>query len=101
MRGLKGMSPFMRVIFGLVLGILTGVFIGEPAGALSLGGDIYIRLLQMTVLPYVVVSLLDVINQSSFEHYADEIIIPYHQKKLAMASALTRLRERRIQTWSR
>ncbi|MCH8840512.1 MAG: cation:dicarboxylase symporter family transporter [Planctomycetes bacterium] len=43
---------------GLALGVLLGVFIGEPAGALSIGGDIYIRLLQMTVLPYILVSLI-------------------------------------------
>jgi Na+/H+-dicarboxylate symporter len=46
------------VILGLTFGVLTGLFVGERAGVLSFGGDAYIRLLQMTVLPYVVVSLL-------------------------------------------
>jgi len=35
--------------------VATGL--DEPAGVLSIGGDAYIRLLQMTVLPYVLVSL--------------------------------------------
>jgi len=52
------LSPFQRVITALVLGILTGIFVGEPAGNLEVLGDIYIRLLQMTVLPYVLVSII-------------------------------------------
>jgi len=52
------LSPFQRVITALVLGIFTGIFVGEPAGNLDFLGDIYIRLLQMTVLPYVLVSII-------------------------------------------
>lgn len=52
------LSPFQRVIIALILGILTGVFIGEPAGSLEFLGNAYIRLLQMTVLPYVLVSII-------------------------------------------
>ena len=52
------LSPFQRVIIALLLGIFTGVFVGEPAGVLDVGGTIYIRLLQMTVLPYVLVSII-------------------------------------------
>jgi Na+/H+-dicarboxylate symporter/ABC-type amino acid transport substrate-binding protein len=54
----KKLSPFQRVITALCLGILTGIFVGEPAGNLEVLGDIYIRLLQMTVLPYVLVSII-------------------------------------------
>ena len=52
------LSPFQRVIIALILGILTGIIVGEPAGILTVGGTIYIRLLQMTVLPYVLVSII-------------------------------------------
>ncbi len=52
------MSAFQRVILALILGILTGVFIGEPAGELKIVGNAYIGLLQMTVLPYVMVSII-------------------------------------------
>ena len=58
MKLLRGLSPIARVLLGLALGVLLGVFVGEPAGVLSIGGDIYIRLLQMTVLPYILVSLI-------------------------------------------
>jgi len=52
------MSPFQRVILALIFGISTGIFIGEPAGKLEILGNAYIRLLQMTVLPYVLVSII-------------------------------------------
>jgi Na+/H+-dicarboxylate symporter/ABC-type amino acid transport substrate-binding protein len=54
----RKLSPFQRVIIALILGILTGIFVGEPAGDLEIGGTIYIRLLQMTVLPYILVSII-------------------------------------------
>ncbi len=52
------LTPFQQVIAGLVLGILTGIFFGEPAGKLDIVGNIYIKLLQMTVIPYIMVSLI-------------------------------------------
>jgi len=54
----KKLSPFQRVISALLLGITTGIFIGEPAGDLEILGNVYIHLLQMTVLPYVLVSII-------------------------------------------
>jgi Na+/H+-dicarboxylate symporter/ABC-type amino acid transport substrate-binding protein len=54
----KKLSPFQRVIIALILGISTGIFVGEPAGNIAVIGDVYIRLLQMTVLPYVLVSII-------------------------------------------
>jgi Na+/H+-dicarboxylate symporter/ABC-type amino acid transport substrate-binding protein len=54
----KKLSPFQRVIIALILGIFTGIFVGEPAGQLEVIGNVYIRLLQMTVLPYVLVSII-------------------------------------------
>jgi Na+/H+-dicarboxylate symporter len=48
----------MQVVIGLVLGLLVGLFVGEPAGKLGFLGTAYVRLLQMTVVPYVVVSLI-------------------------------------------
>jgi Na+/H+-dicarboxylate symporter len=58
MRWLASMSSFTRVILGLVLGVFTGLFFGELAGNLEIFGEAYIRLLQMTVLPYILVSLI-------------------------------------------
>ncbi|MDJ0867553.1 MAG: cation:dicarboxylase symporter family transporter [Myxococcota bacterium] len=52
------MSLSARILIGLVLGVVAGLAVGEPLGQLELLGDAYIRLLQMTVLPYVVASLV-------------------------------------------
>jgi len=54
----SSLSSFQRVILGLVLGVAFGIFVGEPAGELSFIGNAYVRLLQMTVLPYLFVSIV-------------------------------------------
>ena len=55
---IRGTSPFTRVILGIVLGIVAGLFFGERTSFLGIVGEGYIRLLQMTVLPYILVSLI-------------------------------------------
>ena len=52
------LSLSVRIIAGLALGIFVGLFFGEPAAVLQPVADIYIRLMQMTVLPYLVMSLV-------------------------------------------
>ncbi|MFV2060618.1 MAG: cation:dicarboxylate symporter family transporter [Gammaproteobacteria bacterium] len=52
------MSAFKRVVLALILGITSGIVVGEPAGNLKIIGNAYIGLLQMTVLPYVIVSII-------------------------------------------
>ncbi len=47
-----------RILVGLALGIATGLFLGDHAAPLQLAANAYVRLLQMTVLPYVTVSLV-------------------------------------------
>ena len=52
------MSFTLKILIGLFLGIFTGVFLGEIAAPFSIAGEVFIGLLQMTVLPYIVVSLI-------------------------------------------
>lgn len=52
------MSLSGKIFVGLLLGIATGLFFGELAADLKILGDIFIKLLQITVLPYIVVSLI-------------------------------------------
>jgi Na+/H+-dicarboxylate symporter/ABC-type amino acid transport substrate-binding protein len=47
-----------RIFIGLAAGICTGIFFGELVADLKVVGDIFVRLLQMTVLPYIIVSLV-------------------------------------------
>ena len=55
---LKNTSLSYRIIVGLILGVLLGLLVGERAAALQLIADVWIRLMQMTVIPYVMVSLM-------------------------------------------
>ena len=47
-----------RILIGLALGVLAGLFFGEPIAMLQPVADIYIRLMQMMVLPYLVLTLV-------------------------------------------
>ncbi len=47
-----------RVLLGLALGVATGLFLGDLAASLDVFGRAYIALLQMTVLPYVLTTLI-------------------------------------------
>src|SRR5262249_38203276 len=47
-----------RILIGIVAGVAVGLFFGERAAVLQVVADAYVRLLQMTVLPYVVLSLV-------------------------------------------
>ena len=46
------------ILFGVVLGFGCGLFFGEYCRFLGPVGDAYVKLLQMTVLPYITVSLI-------------------------------------------
>lgn len=47
-----------RIFIGLGAGICAGLFFGELTADLKVVGELFIKLLQMTVLPYIVVSLI-------------------------------------------
>ncbi|MEW6364713.1 MAG: cation:dicarboxylase symporter family transporter [Acidobacteriota bacterium] len=52
------MSLSKQILIGLLLGVATGLFLGEMVSPLRTVAEIFIQLLQMTVLPYVTVSLI-------------------------------------------
>ncbi|MCV9387789.1 cation:dicarboxylate symporter family transporter [Reichenbachiella ulvae] len=68
-----------KIIIGLTLGIFAGVFLGEYAAPLEYVGDAFIGLMQMTVLPYILISLLSNLGKVKL----------IEQKKLIMAAAVT------------
>ena len=51
-------GPTAQIVTGLALGVLVGLFFGESAVELQPLADVYIRLMQMTVLPYLVLTLI-------------------------------------------
>ena len=52
------MSLATKVLIGLAAGAVCGLFFGEYVGFIGIAGEAFILLLQMTVLPYIVVSLI-------------------------------------------
>ncbi len=52
------MSLSSQVLIGLVLGVAVGVFFGEMVAFLQVVGRAFIMLLQMTVVPYIALSLI-------------------------------------------
>lgn len=62
------LSLSTAILASMVLGILTGIFFGELVGFLDIVGNAFIKLLQMTILPYILVSLILGIGGMSYEN---------------------------------
>jgi len=56
-----------KILIAIGSGIAVGLFVGEPAGHLKVVGDVFVGLLQMTVLPFIVVSLAVNIGRFSLD----------------------------------
>ena len=52
------MTSSQKILIGLGAGIVVGVIVGEEARAIEWAAEGFVRLLQMTVLPYVTVSII-------------------------------------------
>ena len=48
-----------NILIGMFLGIVCGVFFGEKVAFFQVAGNAFIKLLQMTILPYILVSLVN------------------------------------------
>ena len=60
------LSLSAQVFIALALGIVAGLFFGELIAPVQIIGNIFIGLLQMTVLPYILVSLIAGIGKLSY-----------------------------------
>ena len=54
----KKLSLSAQIMIAIVLGLAAGVFFGEYCSFLAVIGTAFIKLLQMTILPYITVSLI-------------------------------------------
>ena len=61
----RPMSSSRKILIGLLSGVGVGLFFGEQAAVLGWMADGYVKLLQMTVLPYIVVSIVSSLGQLS------------------------------------
>jgi Na+/H+-dicarboxylate symporter len=57
-RAYAGLSLTTRILIGLAIGVLIGLFFGERARALQGVASAYIGLMQMTVIPYLLIALI-------------------------------------------
>ena len=58
----KRVSMGTQILIGVIAGVAVGIFLGELSRPFETAGRIYVNLLQMTVLPYIVVSLISKIG---------------------------------------
>jgi Na+/H+-dicarboxylate symporter len=65
-----GISLSTQILFGLTLGLFVGLFFGDKASVLAIVGKAYIGLIQMSILPYMVVSLMLGIGSLSYQKAA-------------------------------
>lgn len=61
------MSMSTMVLLSFALGIGFGLFFGEMLAWMSIIGDAFIKLLQMTIIPYIIVSLVSSLGNLSYE----------------------------------
>jgi L-cystine uptake protein TcyP (sodium:dicarboxylate symporter family) len=70
-KGNKGLrlkfSLSTAILASMVLGILTGIVFGELVAFLDIVGNAFIKLLQMTILPYIMVSLIVGIGSLTYD----------------------------------
>jgi Na+/H+-dicarboxylate symporter len=52
------MSFSTKILVGLVSGVLLGLFLDEYAAVLKVAADGFVKLLQISVLPYVTISTI-------------------------------------------
>ena len=55
-----------KILLGLAAGVATGLFLGEKAAFFDVLADGFVRLLQMTVLPYVTVSIISSLGRLDY-----------------------------------
>ncbi len=60
-------SVLLQVILAMVIGIFCGLFFGEKMEVVKWIGEAYVRLLQMTAIPYIIVALICSIGKLSPE----------------------------------
>lgn len=68
------MTLSTRIILGLLIGIAVGLFFGDYCFFLSYIGDGFISLLQMTVLPYIMVSIMANLGRLSLSEGKDLVV---------------------------
>ena len=64
---LRSMSSSTKILIGLLAGVFVGLFFGEHASVLKVVADGFVKLLQMTVLPYITLSIITSLGALSYD----------------------------------
>src|SRR5437762_2901788 len=64
---LPKMSSSTKILIGLLSGVLVGIFLGEYASVFKIVADGFVKLLQMTVLPYITLSIIASLGALSYD----------------------------------
>jgi len=64
---LHSMSSSTKILIGLLAGVFVGLFFGEDAAVLKVVADGFVKLLQMSVLPYITLSIVTSLGTLSFD----------------------------------
>ena len=75
------LSLSARILIGLLSGVACGLFFGETVGWMEVVGEVFVGLLQMTVLPYVVVALTANIGRLTVD------VVGYRERYLSFLKA--------------
>jgi Na+/H+-dicarboxylate symporter/ABC-type amino acid transport substrate-binding protein len=59
-------SSSNKILIGLCAGVFVGIFLGEHAGVFKLAADGFVKLLQMSVLPYITLSIVTSLGSLNF-----------------------------------
>jgi Na+/H+-dicarboxylate symporter len=64
---LSSMDSSTKILVGLLSGVFVGLLFGEHAAALKVVADGFVKLLQMTVLPYITLSIVTSLGTLNFD----------------------------------
>lgn len=74
LKKIKELSLSAQSLWALFIGILFGLFFGEEIAWIQTLGDIYIKVMQITIIPYIMVSVLVGIGSMSYQQAKDVAI---------------------------
>ncbi|MGB0837406.1 MAG: cation:dicarboxylate symporter family transporter [Flavobacteriaceae bacterium] len=69
------MSLSKKIVIGLLAGVGVGLFFGQYVSFFGILGDAFIGLLQMTVLPYIMVSIMANLGRMSMEEGKKLVVV--------------------------
>jgi len=99
-KSMRKMSLSTLVLVCFALGIVTGLFFGESVAWMGVIGDAFIKLLQMTIIPYIVVSLMTSLGKMSYAQARSLGVPSSPSSSRPLSSAQPCWNDRNRSTWS-